>query len=184
VVARHGGRSSTFDAVLQYHDGTLTLIGLTPFGTRAYVLQQRGTQVTFDVSVPQAVEEMPFPPRYVLLDVHRTFFMGVPGAPLPDGEHRTEREGEIIVERWEGGRLRERSFRRRSGPPAGVIRVLYGAGEVVGEIPRTIEFHNGWYGYHLTIETVSYQRLPDSRSAEEGSRASTEGRHVRENDPG
>jgi len=89
VIARYAGRTSSFDAVLQYHDGTLTLIGLTPFGTKAYVLQQRGTAITFDVIVPQAVEERPFPPHYVLLDVHRTVFMGVPGAPLPDGEHRT-----------------------------------------------------------------------------------------------
>jgi len=184
VTARHAGRTSSFDAVLQYYDGTLTLIGLTPFGTRAYVLQQRGTEVTFDVSVPQVVEEMPFPPRYVLIDVHRTFFIGIPGAPLPDGEHRAEREGEIIVERWDGGRLRERSFRRRSGSPVGVIRVLYGARTVAGEIPRMIELHNGWYGYQLTIETVSYQRLPDTRSAGQGSRASTEGRQIRGGDPG
>jgi hypothetical protein len=184
VIARHAGRTSSFDAVLQFFDGTLTLIGLTPFGTRAYVLQQRGTDVTFDVSVPNAVEAMPFPPRYVLLDVHRTFFMRVPGAPLSDGEHRTERAGEIIVEHWQGGRLRERSFRRLSGSPEGVIRVLYGAGMVVGEIPTTIELHNGWFGYHLTIETVSYQTLPETRSAEGGSPPSTEGRHMRGGDPG
>jgi hypothetical protein len=184
VVARHAGRTSSFEAVLQYHDGTLTLVGLTPFGTRAYVLQQRGTEVVFDVSAPQTLEAMPFPPRYVLLDIHRTFFMEIPGAPLSDGEHRTEREGELITERWESGRLRERSFRRLSGPPEGEIRVLYGAGMVAGEIPRTIEFRNGWYGYHLTIETVSYQRLPGTRSGEEGSHPSVEGRRVRGGDPG
>lgn len=159
VTAEHPEGRSSFEAVLQSHGGELTLIGLTPFGTRAFVLRQRGTQVSFDVQVEQALERMPFPPRYVLLDVHRTFFIGVPGAPLADGEHTHERAGEVIVERWESGRLHRRTFRRASGGPAGEIEIVYTGGMAPGEMPETIELRNGWFGYRLTIETLSVQRL-------------------------
>ena len=53
--------------------------------------------------------------------------VGVPGAPLEDGEHSAAVDGEEVLERWSGGRLQSRSFRRLDGVPAGSaqVRVFY-----------------------------------------------------------
>ena len=157
VVAHAMGRDTGFDAVLQQHDGVLTMVGLTPFGTRAFLLQQRGTEVSFTSFLPR---EMPFPPRYMLLDVHRALFIGLPGAPLADGAHAGTRDGEEIRELWAGGRLRERSFRRLDGAPAGLITARYEGGMAPGHPAGRIDYDNGWYGYRLTVTTSSFEALP------------------------
>lgn len=157
VEAHHPGREVSFDAVLQKQGDTLTLLGLTPFGTRAFVLQQRGTEVSFTSHMPG---ELPFPPRYMLLDIHRTFFIGLGDAPAADGERRGLRDGEEIREVWRAGRLMEKHFRRIDGDPAGTLDVRYEGGMRGREPPRTIEFRNGWFGYALTITTLAYQTLP------------------------
>jgi hypothetical protein len=174
ITATYGDRTAQFDAVLQKRGGELTLLGLTPFGSRAFVLRQVGTDVFFQSFVPQS---MPFPPRYILIDVQRVFFAwaqgsaggavpdagydaGGSGAP-PDGELQREREGEIETERWVAGRLQRRTFRRADGDPRGEIVVDYdgdGMGSD-GTPPAHIRFANGWYGYRLEIATLSHQRL-------------------------
>src|SRR5690606_32469212 len=88
-----------FRAVLQKQGNDLVVVGLGPHGGRGFVLTQRGEEVEFESHLPR---ELPFPPRFMLLDIHRAFFKGLDG-PLPDGEHRETRDGEEIVERWEGG---------------------------------------------------------------------------------
>ncbi len=153
-----GGHDVEFDAVMQKQGDTLTLLGMTPFGTRAFLLQQRGTEVSFTSYLPR---ELPFPPRYMLLDIHRTFFIGLGAPPAADGERRGTRDGEEIVERWQAGRLMERRFRRLDGRPAGDIVVRYGDGMQGHAPPRVIEFRNGWFGYTLSIETTAHQTLPD-----------------------
>lgn len=156
VEAHYPGRDVSFDAVLQKQGDTLTLLGLTPFGTRAFVLQQRGTEVSFTSHMPG---ELPFPPRYMLLDIHRTLFIGLGPAPSVDGERRGTRDGEEIREVWRAGRLMERHFRRLDGVPASTIDVRYEGGMEGDTPPRTVEFHNGWMGYSLTITTLESQRL-------------------------
>ena len=61
-----GGGS--FEAVLQKTPGTLTLVGLTPYGSRAFLLQQTKGDVQFTKYIPR---ELPFPPTFMLLDIHR-----------------------------------------------------------------------------------------------------------------
>lgn len=156
VVAQPEGEEVSFDAVLQNHAGTFTLLGLTPFGTRAFLMQQRGTEVEFTSFVPR---DLPFPPRYMLLDVHRALFIGLPSAPLPDGPHTGIRDGEEIRELWAAGRLRERTFRRLDGAPPGVITARYEGGMIPGRPPERIEYHNGWFGYRLTVSTVSFEPI-------------------------
>lgn len=156
VVATYRGRDASFQAVLQKRGDELTLIGLTPFGTRAFLLQQRGAATTFTSYTDRA---LPFPPRYILLDIHRVLFMGLGGAPRPDGEHTATRHGEVVTERWAGGRLHERRFRRASGAPAGAIVVRYEGGMEGDVPPRRVTLDNGWFGYALTITTLSHQRL-------------------------
>lgn len=156
VEAHYPGREVSFDAVLQKRGDTLTLLGLTPFGTRAFVLEQRGTDVSFTSHMPG---ELPFPPRYMLLDIHRTLFIGASGATVSEGERTSTRDGEEIREVWRAGRLMERHFRRVDGVPAGTIDIRYEGGMEGDSPPRTIEFRNGWMGYSLTITTLEQQRL-------------------------
>lgn len=158
ITARYGDWTARFDAVLQKRGDELVLLGLTPFGSRAFVLKQVGLDVTYESFVPQ---ELPFPPRYILFDVHRVFFGGaLGGAAPPDGDLSTTRDGEILSERWQGGRLLRRRFRRANGEPPGEIVVDYDGGMPPGGPPPPhITFANGWYGYRLDITTVSHQAL-------------------------
>jgi hypothetical protein len=159
VAASYRDKRVTFDAVLQKRGDELTLLGLTPYGSRAFVLKQTRDEVHFERHVP---EELPFPPRYILLDVHRVMLAGVAGGGvvLPDGEHEAARGGETVRERWRNGRLVERVFRRISPEPAGVVAIAYEGGMVPGrEAPRRIAFRNEWFGYRLDISIQSFERL-------------------------
>ena len=159
VVARYGDREVTFDAVLQKHDDELLLLGMTPFGSRAFVVRQTGHDVSFDTYVAQTLA---FPPRYILIDVHRVFLAGLApaGSAFSDGAHEAARDGEIVTEQWQGGRLRERRFRRADGDPPGEIRVDYGDGMAAdGTPPAHLSLYNGWLGYRIDITTLSHQPL-------------------------
>jgi hypothetical protein len=161
ITATYAGRTTRFDAVVQKRGGALTVLGLTPFGSRAFVLQQTGNDVSFQSFVPQT---MPFPPRYILIDVQRVYFASLAalsGGPPPDGEQSGERDGEIETERWQGGALLSRTFRRADGSPAGEIAIDYGRAGMGadGTPPRQISLSNGWYGYRLDIAIVSHERL-------------------------
>lgn len=153
-----------FRAVLQKLGDTIVIVGFGPHGGRGFTLTQRGEEIEFDSRLP---EELPFPPRFMLLDVHRVWFRGLSG-PLPDGEHRDEIDGEEVVERWENGRLMERTFRRLDGEPEGVIRVEYEGGLGGEEPPSVVRFDNGWFGYRLTITTLSHQRIEETSGGSEG----------------
>ena len=153
-----------FRAVLQKRGDTLVLVGLGPHGGRGFVLTERGDEVDFESHLP---EELPFPPRFILHDIQRAWFLGLEG-PLPDGEHRAEIDGEEVVERWRGGRLRERTFRRLDGRPAGVIRVEYEGGLGGDEPPSVVRYDNGWFGYRLVLTTLSHQRIDPTAGGEQG----------------
>jgi hypothetical protein len=155
LLARFGSDSHSLEAVLQKQGDTLTLVALSPFRTRLFVLEQRGLEVKFTSYLPQ---ELPFPPRYILYDVQRVYFRGLPGAPLADGEHSAAQDGETIRERWASGRLLERDFSRAG--MQGRIAVTYQPGMAGNVSSPLIEIDNAWMGYHLTIQTISEQPLP------------------------
>jgi hypothetical protein len=90
VTAIHPQGSDSFRAVIEKRGDTLIMVGLGPHGGRAFVLAQEGDEVRFESQLPR---ELPFPARYMLLDVHRAWLLGLAGAPLADGEHRDELEG-------------------------------------------------------------------------------------------
>jgi hypothetical protein len=144
-----------FRAVLQRRGDTLIMVGFGPHGGRGFVLTQRGDDVELDWQLPG---EIPFPPRFMMHDVQRVWFGGLEG-PLPDGEHRETRNGEEIVERWEGGLLRERTYRRLDDDPPGVLRVHYEPGLGGTTVPETVVLDNGWFGYRLVLTTLSHQRI-------------------------
>lgn len=156
VKARYGKARVRFESILQKRRDTLTLLGLTPFGTRAFLLQQEGDVVTFTAYVDRV---LPFPPRYILFDIHRALFIGISSDPLADGVHFASRNGEEIRERWQDGRIIERTFHRETRHPPGSITITCKGGMVFGVPPPRLEFRNGWFGYDLTITTLSYETL-------------------------
>ena len=157
---RFGEREFAFEAVLQLSGGTLTVLGLTPFGTKAFVLTQTGTEVEFR---PLIERELPFPPDYILQDIHRAWLWS---ARLPwgdqapaQGESVVEVAGERVEERWGEGGLESRSFERLDGAPAGKIVIDYIGGHRAEAPAKEVVLVNGWFGYELRIETVEWRAL-------------------------
>ena len=149
-----------FEAVMQLRGGTLTVLGLTPFGTKAFVLKQTGVEVEFEALIDR---EFPFPPEYMLQDIHRVWMWH---ARLPWGEEAPSEEspsvevaGERVTEQWSGGALVRRTFARLDGEPAGEIRIDYVGGHRSGRPPKQVVLDNGWFGYQLEIETLDWRPL-------------------------
>ena len=143
-----------FRAVLQMQEGTLTLVGLAPHGGRGFVLTQRGEAIEFESHLPR---ELPFPPRYMLLDVQRTFFRGI-GGVQSDGEHRESVDGEDVTETWSQGRLQRRAY-HRDDRPQGDLAIEYEGGMGEGSAPSEVRIDNGWFGYRLVIRTLGFQPI-------------------------
>jgi len=182
IVATYKGHTASFDAVVQKKGNELTLVGLTPFGSRAFVLRQVGVEASFESFVPQT---LPFPPNYILVDVERVFFRWTDAAPPTDANRQFLHDGEIVTERWQAGRLLRRTFSRdgtspalpergrndertspalpergRNGLPPGQIVIEYDGGMASDGTPaRHVSFDNGQFGYHLDITTLTHQNL-------------------------
>ena len=144
----HSEGHNTFIAVLQKQGDRLTLVGLAPHGGRGFLLEQIGQEVRFEKFIPV---QLRFPPRFILHDIHRTWF---PAAD-PDEDVRVEREN---------GRILERGYTRRSGQPSGEITIKYEGGLADGaplraEPPSVVTFDNGWFGYRGAVRTLSWQPL-------------------------
>ena len=101
--------------MLQKQPGTLTLVGLTPYGSRAFLLQQTKGDVQFTKYIPR---DLPFAPTFMLLDIHRVLATWI-GPPLVTGERSGQVGDETIHERWQDGKLIERTFTERQEQPAG-----------------------------------------------------------------
>lgn len=155
VVASHAGRQTAFEAVLQFDGSELLLLALTPLGTKAFVLRQRGVEVEFEAFVD---DPLPFDPRYILEDVHRTYFVGLPGAPLGDGWHEARRGEEILRERWAARRLHERRFEPCRGSEPPIVVIYEGGLDPAAGLP-SVRLQHGRHGYVLDIETLDYRAL-------------------------
>ncbi len=153
---RQGEREIHGEVVVQKQGAALTLLGMTPFGSKAFVIQQSAEGVKSQEFLPGA---LPFPAEFMLLDVHRALFMGLSEGPGKDGERRGKREGELVKELWQGGKLMRRSFRRLDRRPRGTIEVEYVGGMTGERPPERIVLTNGWFGYTVEITTVSWQPL-------------------------
>ncbi|HXU02075.1 MAG TPA: DUF3261 domain-containing protein [Polyangia bacterium] len=145
-----GGGS--FEAVLQKQPGTLTLVGLTPYGSRAFLLQQTKGDVQFTKYVPR---ELPFAPTFLLLDIHRVLATWL-GPPLITGERSGQVGDETIRERWQAGKLIERTFDSATANPAGTIAISY-AGYDASNVATHITLQNARLDYRVDIETVPFQ---------------------------
>lgn len=156
IQGTYGPRKISFDAVVQKKDDTLLVLALTPYGSRAMAIQLTGRQVSVEKFIPR---DLPFDPRFILLDVQRTFLMGLPDAPYADGWHRDKTADEVIRERWHDGRLHERRYTRRDHNPSGAVVVRYAGRYRAGTAPPVVTLVNEWYGYTLRLETGDFQVL-------------------------
>ena len=159
ITIRWEGREQSFRAVLEKRGDVLTVVGLGPHGGRGFVLRQEGTTVSFESHMP---EPLPFAPEHILMTIQRTWLGGLPGAPLSDGEHRGVRDGEAIVERWEAGLLRARSYRREDDTPPGRFEIAYEGGmapEAGGMTPSRIVVSDAWMGFEITLEAITRTAL-------------------------
>ena len=152
---RQGEREIHGEVIVQKQGATLTLIGMTAFGSKAFVIQQDAAGVRSQEILPGS---LPFPAEFMLLDVHRALFIGL-SEGTGDGERRGEREGEAITETWQGGKLVRRSFRRLERRARGTIDIEYVGGMAGERPPARIVVVNGWFGYTVEISTVSWQAI-------------------------
>jgi hypothetical protein len=155
VTAEFQGDAQSFRAVIEKQGDAITMVALGPTGGRAFVLAQHGHDVTFESHLPR---ELPFPPEYMLLDVHRTWLVALPGAPLADGSHVGEIDGEEVTELWADGRIQTRTFRRLDGTPPGLLTITFEGGldpRVDQPAPSRVVLDNGWFGYRLVLDALT-----------------------------
>lgn len=149
---RYGEQEFDAHVVLQWHEGVLRLVGLAPFGARAFVVEQRGADVRVENALGRA---LPFDPRHVLVDIHRVLFSGF-DRPQPDGVHELRQGDALIRERWQGGRLLERRFVSPAGEDTAVVSF---SGPPAPVIAPRVRLVNQTMRYQLEIETLSQQWL-------------------------
>lgn len=160
VAVRHPEGERSFRAVLERRGPRMTMIGLGPAGARGFVLVQEDAEVSFERFAPI---ELPFPPEYILRDVHRVWRWPLGGAPASDGERagRDPATGELVWERWAEGTLRERSYADDDGVLA---RVDYGSGRApdapsASAPPEVVVLESRRYRYTLTLTTRTWRAL-------------------------
>ncbi len=154
VVARFRGREGEFDAVMQKRGAELLVVGLGPMNVEAFVIRQVGD----DAALTQRLgPRPPFPPRDVIVDVHRVFFKRLP-VPAEDGEAHGRIDDEDVTEVWRGAQLRERRFARQDR--RGLVRVEFGPGCARDRCaPRTARLVNEWFGYELLLDNRRFTWL-------------------------
>ena len=151
----HAMQSGRFEAVLQKQGSVLTVVGLTPLGTRAFVAVQNRTHV----KVTEGDESrLPFPPRFVFLDINRCFFIG-PAQAQADGWHEYEAAGERVKDLWKAGLLMQRTLNRAGDANAKQIIINYEGGQRPGGSPGDVHLNNLRFGYRLKIHTLEAQNL-------------------------
>jgi hypothetical protein len=132
-------------------------------GTPGFTLVLTDDGLTFDNRTDR---ELPFPPRFIILDLQRVFYPWLDGPPPASGERSGQVAGERVHERYDRGRLIERTFERLDQTPPGLIRVTYEGYEPEAEAPARAELHNAWFGYRIVVETSDQtSRAADSSAS-------------------
>jgi hypothetical protein len=147
---------ASFEAVLQKQGRVLTMVGLTAFGTRAFVAHQEGAVVKLDEGQSS---QLPFPPEFIFLDVNRCFFAALSQTSLADGSHEQTWTTETISDTWKDGRLVQRVLRESPGRSKEPITIRYTKGFAQGSAPQEVELVNERFGYRLKITTLESENL-------------------------
>jgi hypothetical protein len=161
LTATYGEDSFKFDAVVEKSAATLRVLFLTPYGTRALLLSQVGSEVRTEYFVPQ---RLPFPARYILGDIHRVFFRGFADRNPTTGIHEQRLGREVFRDTWRDAALVSRVVTLAQEPGANAsdggreparISVRYSPAFHPGSPPARVRLDNDWYGYEIEIETLS-----------------------------
>jgi len=148
--------SKGMDLIVQSRDGALTLVGLTPFGTRAFALVQRGVEVEIDDTVARRLGVRPI---WVLDALHRSRWIEPPAEQQGRPAMRWLRGDEEIEQlRGDTGHGDIRRFRPAgSGDAAGEDRSSDSVVvvEYAGESVESVHIVNPWCGYEARIQTAS-----------------------------
>lgn len=150
LVASYGEQEFTFQAVVEKSANRLQLLFLAPYGSRALLLEQDDARVASEYFVPQ---RLPFPPEYILSDVHRVYLRGFADSPLADGTHRALVDGELFVDHWSGGLLKAREVFADEASTIPSVTVRYSPGGARRAPAREVVLDNRAYGYRIEIET-------------------------------
>jgi len=157
VEATKDGRTGSFDGVLQKAGNDLVIVGLGPAGVRAFVLKQSGDRITFEQAFGP---ELPFPPRNIVVDVHRAYFKALPPPPSGAGKVTGTIDDETVEEDWLDGHLAERRFTRPGTTFQGTVRVTYARGCTPQRCaPASFRLVNEWFSYSLAIANTDYTWL-------------------------
>ena len=148
--------SGGLEVIVQSRCGELTIIGLAPFGSRAFTLIQRGSALEAELQLPGA---WPFPPENIALDVHRALLVPLPAEPPPGGERELLYGGERVRERWAQGLLRERLLRSQAAPARKGVRIEYRDGASREHLSQDFRLENLDLGYALEITTSESRSL-------------------------
>lgn len=161
IVARHKGRSITFKAALEKREDVLRLVGLTPFGTPAFMIEQSGDQVHFTEYVHL---DIPFDPMNMLVDVHRVLFEGSGmGARLGDGVHEFERASASIFETWANGTIVSRTFFDTDSTTEFSRIEFKGTRDPTSITSPLVLLSDRTHSYALEIKTVEQRLLGSAR---------------------
>jgi hypothetical protein len=152
IVARSTHGNGGFEGVLQKQPGRLTLLGLTPYGTRAFLLEQSAAGgVKLTSYIPR---ELPFSPEFIVMDIHRVLDEWLGARPTADGERGGTVRDEHVVERWKDGRLMSRTFAPTSDAAHPITTISYEPPATPGSLPARVSLANARFGYSLVIETL------------------------------
>jgi hypothetical protein len=150
------GGEVTIDCVVQFKDKKLTVLGLTPFGTRAFSIEQDGVQVKFEKYVER---DMPVQPEMVLYDIHRVFFRG-----LPPDQSQGQDHSDQVTELRAGDYVIERRFQSMEGPTNLVVVSFDGPPAPI--VAPHVKIANTAFAYALEIENSEQKSLADGYTLE------------------
>ncbi len=158
LIGRYGEREFRAEVIIQKQGEKLVLIGLSPFGTKGFVLEQTGVEVEYTSHMPEG-RELPFPPVFMLVDVHRSIWLSGQGTAKPDGEHTSERGDYRVTDDWRGGLIRAREISPAGEGAAPEVSIEFPEGARYGVPPSKQLLRHHRYGYSVEVETVQHQPI-------------------------
>lgn len=139
VEGRRGEHASAFHCLLEVDDEELVLVGLTPFGTRAFVLTLCDGRLHVENTSGQ---DLPAEPARILADLQLALWTDLPSLPGLEVVERKGTSGKLVRELRHDGQL--------------VIRVTY---ENAVHWQGNLRFEHLEQGYELEVRTLRAESL-------------------------
>jgi hypothetical protein len=155
ITAYFKGRELSFSAVLQKKSDKLTIVGLTPMGTRAFLLEKQDQSIRFKNYVNR---DLPFSPKFMLSDIQFIFEIS---EVQVDGRHERTEGPVHITEDWKSGKLFRRVAHIEVSGHTQRLVIEYNGGSQRNAPAPIIIFTNEDHGYRLEIENSDYKKLDD-----------------------